>query len=236
MPEDKLTLRQGTWAAVVEADPFQELLISATSVSITYALLRTQDVPDWLLFHPVLILLGFLLAFQRIRLARQVENATAAVWDKVTPFYTAAQSSVNEILDWPYLATLFILPFTAFAPMLLLGVFVVLSVVSLSYERMFLPTLKRYYSFHRYSDADRRTCEVDRFFRRRSYLVTADTLVGLSAFLAIGLAVESPGIARGIAGAAFVVLMVNNGVLPYIVNRAAYTVGGLDEIVRAQTA
>lgn len=195
-----MELREQGWTATVERDPFGEILLSGLAViAVFLAAGDGANAPNWLHLDPGLSALCFILAFQRVRQARLVEEATSRSWDEVASVWGPRSRGADAVLEGTYQLGLHALPFSSLSVTVFLPVLLLTELSTIGHQVLFLRSHARYFRARGYQEEP--MTDVRRLFRwrlqrllLRSVLVVALTAVAWSRLGSWGATVVAIGL------------------------------------------
>lgn len=167
----RLKITSFDWNKFVRSHVFEQVLISAAGVPITYLLVSNPEAqPEWLILNPALSVLCFIFAFLRVWKSLMEEVETSDAQDSIEHHLNKAWRMLDLIILPFYVFSLFLMPFFSVAFQFFIAILVLFYSISIFYNELILRTLPKYYDSCGYSEKDEKHCPVKRYFHFRRIL------------------------------------------------------------------
>lgn len=212
----ELPVGDGSWDNFLKESPFQQLLVSVAAVSAVYVLLTaSSSTPDWMYLNPFLSMVSFAFAFQRVKLTMEVERIAAPAWDAMSSRNSNRWNRTELILTFPYLLSLFVLPFMAIAFQLFSVVALVFYIVLTAYHFLAVVGMRKFFG------PDRQAIDksvVFAYYNRRRWMSLFATALLLITTVLFWIGINQGAITGSIfiATLCLAVLILLEGVLEYV--------------------
>ena len=169
--EKRFKIIQFDWNEFVRGHVFEQVLISAAGVPITYLLVSGKgEHPAWLALDPLLSVLCFMFAFIRVWKSLMEEVEISDVQESLE-FHLGKRSRRIDLIILPlYVFSLFLMPFFSVAFQFFIAILFLYYSISIGYNWMYLRALPEYYKSYSYTSEEEKRCPARRYLRTRQLL------------------------------------------------------------------
>lgn len=201
-----LRIRSVAWSDVVAQETATEIVVGALGAVVALVVLPVDsDLARQLVVDPLTAVLGFLVAFQRVRFWREDEFANAAAWDEAAVVQTPLEHGMDLFLEPVMRGLLYVLPFLVFTGRGVIWGAAFMSVLTLVESRKYLSVVERY---NRVAGRGSRSCQVERYAKETLTPIGLETAVSLLALVSVEAAAEfSPDLAVVVAASGLAAML-----------------------------
>ena len=162
------------WSAFVELNLFEQVLLSAIGVPITYWL-STESLPNakWLVLDPYLTIVCFYCAFMLVWKMSVEEHESSEASEMICDYLPQLLKVMDLILVVPYLFLVFLLPFFSVAYQFFIISLVAFYLVWIGYGWLTLKAVALYDESVDRPDSQAEACPVENYFKRRQTISSA---------------------------------------------------------------
>jgi hypothetical protein len=209
------------WSEFVRSHVFEQVLISAAGVPITYLLVSgSKAQPGWLALNPALSILCFAFAFLRVWKSLMEEVETSDAQEIIEYHLDETRRKLDLIILPFYVFSLFLMPFFSVAFQLFVCILLLFYIIDFGYNVIYVKALPEYYRALSYDPAEIKQCPVRGYFLRRRNLDLA-CLVFIFVFGAVSWWLALARKTNGALAAGFIcviLLLVIEGLIEPMVN------------------
>ena len=163
-----LPWKEFSWSDFIERNLFEQVLLSAIGVPVTYWLISGSEwKAEWLVLNPLLTMACFYCAFLLVWKTSIEEHETADAYETLFDYQSTCWKVWDSVFDVPYLFLVFVLPFFCatyqFFVLFLLAVYIIWMV----YGWLILHAVTVYNESEGRNDWERAACPITAYFKQR---------------------------------------------------------------------